>query len=649
MKYEYNSLLPPGQIRLLTIIPDDGIAVSTKLHIVKLDDNPVYRCLSYTWSGPDGDGTSEIWTKPTESVLIDGLEMPIRRNLHNALIALRQSGTLGPIWIDALCINQEDIEERNIQVSQMARIYKDAEEVVVWLGHEEAYTREAVANMERVYVSRQDLLSDDFVRIIDDAFTACHFTDLDMVGIARFFSEYAWFGRTWTLQEMWLARNMRFICGRISASLDVILAGSSVAHTCYVFCSIYEDIKATAGHTWLTNFIYDLMAKLKDGDGNVDPVSIGFEASYHRERHATDPRDKVYGLLAISDTNNDRIGSIVADYSKSVQEVFSTAAAHCLLDLPHWKGLGSIGDRNEYNIQGLPSWVPDYTQAVPWRLLRRSWTDMFKTAIHGELNISYDISSPYTLSSPYHHFDTITALTTAHWEDYEGYPQMIEILNLVLNPFHIKTPNNDNIIRVLTRTLTADQAGLYDETGYDFFSQFEEMLYSMLWLNIAKKDPVLAKELLQDPEISLSEALSLIGIHNAPELVSTLLQPYRYLYQTEQQINAEFRFKRREMGYTGRHQKGQTSTSSIRLDWGSASENRCLFRTERGHLGLAPRTAQVGDQVGILQGAEVPHVFRQISEDSENDLTLVGDAYVYGIMYGELESEKLEYKVITLH
>ncbi|KAM0556945.1 hypothetical protein ACHAPJ_005621 [Fusarium lateritium] len=182
----------------------------------------------------------------------------------------------------------------------MARIYRDAEEVIVWLGHEEAYTREAVANMERVNVSRQDLLSDDFVRIIDDAFTTCDFSDSDMVGIARFFSEHAWFGRTWTLQEMWLARNLRFICGNISASFDVILAGSSVAHSCYVFCSIYKDIQAAPGHTWLTNFIYDLMAKLKDGDRGVDPVSIGFEASYHRERHATDPRDKVYGLLAIS-------------------------------------------------------------------------------------------------------------------------------------------------------------------------------------------------------------------------------------------------------------------------------------------------------------------------------------------------------------
>ncbi|KAF5022038.1 hypothetical protein F66182_5921 [Fusarium sp. NRRL 66182] len=351
------------------------------------------------------------------------------------------------------------------------------------------------------------------------------------------------------------------------------------------------------------------------------------------------------------DTTTNISKPIVADYSKSVQEVFSTAAAHCLLNLPGWRGLGSIGDRNEYHTQGLPSWVPDYTRAVPWRLLRRSRSDMFKTAIHEKPEIQYDSSSPYTLSSPYHHFDTITAVTTAYWENDEGYHQMVEILNLALGSLHAKAQDNGDLVRVLGRTLTADQAGLYDDASYDFISQFGEMTYCMLWLHIADKDPALADELLQNPGISLSAALSVLGLRNDSDLISKLLQPYRHLYQTEQQIRAGSQFRRQKQGYTytGRNQPQKSSTWSIRLDWGSASDGRCLFRTEQGHLGLGPRTARVGDQVGILQGAEVPHVFRRAPKGSEDDLSLVGDAYVYGIMYGELEGEELEYKVITLH
>ncbi|KAF5022039.1 hypothetical protein F66182_5922 [Fusarium sp. NRRL 66182] len=294
MRYDYGPILPPGQIRLLTINPDRETMVAAQLHTVNIDNCPVYKCLSYTWDGPRSDETSEDWSRPTATILINGLEMPIRKNLNNALAALDRSDMLGPIWIDALCINQDDIEERNAQVAQMAQIYKDAQEVIVWLGHEEAYTRTAVVNMQRIPITREALLSDDFVAMIDKAFAACNFSDSDMIGIARFFSEHAWFGRTWTLQEMWLARSLRFLCGDMSASLDVIFAGSSVAHSCFIFCSIAEEIKKSPGHTWLTNFVYDLMAKLREeASGDSDPVSIGFEASYHCERHARDPKDKV--------------------------------------------------------------------------------------------------------------------------------------------------------------------------------------------------------------------------------------------------------------------------------------------------------------------------------------------------------------------
>lgn len=331
---------------------------------------------------------------------------------------------------------------------------------------------------------------------------------------------------------------------------------------------------------------------------------------------------------------------VVADYSKPVREVFSIAAAHCLLNTIGWRGLSYIGDRSRYRIPDLPSWVPDYTQDIPWRLLQRRSEDTFKTATHQQVCIEYDINSPYTICSPYSYFDTITAATTAYWEDIEGYSQMIEILNLALNPFPVKTSGGDNVLSVMARTLTADQAGIYDYDSYDFVGQFGEMTYSMLWLSISK-NPEMVYQLLKNPEASLSKALFSTGIQDRGDLLPSLLHPYRQIYKTEEQMELESK------PTESQDQSLKARTSLIQLDWGSASHKRSLFRTKKGHLGLAPQTIQVGDEVGILQGAEVPHVFRRDS-GSETSLSLVGDAYVYGIMHGELESEGLEFIRVRL-
>ncbi|KAF4947439.1 hypothetical protein FGADI_10391 [Fusarium gaditjirri] len=496
--------------------------------------------VSYTWGEPGGDETDETWSKPSQTILIDGCEMRIRKNLYNALIAFCQSGILGPIWIDALCINQNDIEERNAQVSQMANIYKNSEEVIVWLGHEREYTRTAVACFQRLPITRQELLSDEHVVSRDKAFASCSFTDLELIAMTRFFTDHAWFGRTWTLQEMWLAREMTFMCGTIYASVDVILTGSSIAHDSYSTRSATEDSQRTPAITWLMNFTYDLVAKLRKEVDGTSPSPLGFEVGYHRARHATDPRDKVYGLLAISDTTtvDNYMEPVVADYSKPVREVFSIAAAHCLLNTTSWRGLSYIGDHSRYRIPNLPSWVPDYTQAIPWRLLQRRSEDTFKTATHQQVCIEYDINSPYTIYSPYSYFDTITAVTTAYWEDIEGYSQMIEILNLALNPFPVNTSGGDNALSAMARTLTADQAGIYDYDSYDFVDQFGEMTYGMLWLGISNH-PDMAYQLVKNPEASLSKALSFIGIRDREDLLSSLLRSYRQIYKTEEQRKLE--------------------------------------------------------------------------------------------------------------
>lgn len=89
-----------------------------------MDDEPLYTALSYVW------GTD----KPSTAVLINGKLVLVRKNLAAALRHLRQIDCSLNIWIDAICINQDDKEEKSHQVEMMAKIYKSCVEVLAWLG-----------------------------------------------------------------------------------------------------------------------------------------------------------------------------------------------------------------------------------------------------------------------------------------------------------------------------------------------------------------------------------------------------------------------------------------------------------------------------------------------------------------------------------
>lgn len=83
-----------------------------------------YDALSYAW----GDTVNQQW------IVLNGSPVRVRKNLHDALLELRERGIKGPIWIDALCINQSNKLEKAQQLPLMNFIYDQADTVYVWLG-----------------------------------------------------------------------------------------------------------------------------------------------------------------------------------------------------------------------------------------------------------------------------------------------------------------------------------------------------------------------------------------------------------------------------------------------------------------------------------------------------------------------------------
>lgn len=126
--YVYTALSDASkQIRILNILPDnDPDPIRITLNPVNLDDVAGgFDALSYTWGSED----------KLQSALIDGKSILIRYNLWSFLQHQRSLGNVNtPLWIDAVCINQQNVPEKNVQVARMGDFYRAAGRVLIWLG-----------------------------------------------------------------------------------------------------------------------------------------------------------------------------------------------------------------------------------------------------------------------------------------------------------------------------------------------------------------------------------------------------------------------------------------------------------------------------------------------------------------------------------
>jgi Heterokaryon incompatibility protein (HET) len=125
--HEYVPLdLVAEEIRLVVLLPAKNRNDPLYAHFAheSIYGNVSYLCLSYTWG--IGEATSVL--------ILNGMTFPIRKNLEDALRDIRDDISTTTIWIDAICIDQQNVRERSRQVSRMHQIYENADSVLVWLG-----------------------------------------------------------------------------------------------------------------------------------------------------------------------------------------------------------------------------------------------------------------------------------------------------------------------------------------------------------------------------------------------------------------------------------------------------------------------------------------------------------------------------------
>jgi hypothetical protein len=163
-----------------------------------------------------------------QNILVDGKTFPATVNLVAALDSISKSlGSAGYLWVDAICINQNDNEERNAQVAMMSSIYKKAYGVIAWLGREEDRSTEVI---EIIKVLAEEIETDGndveilsklaprpLLRKLDIQTSDTSLLDVvlpRMNDFIRLLSDRPFWTRAWILQELVLAQKSMFLCGR---------------------------------------------------------------------------------------------------------------------------------------------------------------------------------------------------------------------------------------------------------------------------------------------------------------------------------------------------------------------------------------------------------------------------------------------------
>ena len=334
----YYSLLRDGHIRLVHLSAgtrNDALSIQV-LENVELETAPVYEALSYTW----GDFNKE------SSISCGSERIAITANLAAALRQLRTPDKPRALWIDQICINQDDVDERNKQVALMHKIYSKAENVVIWLG-EEGPDDEMAFRFVPVLLSHLPPLSASHGGVARQGLVARQALPIlgspAWIALSRVFSR-PYFRRSWIVQEVALARHAVVHCGPHVIDWDLLAAASS-----YQMGQLASD--AENAH----DAVAAIMEFHRNDHGRGNNIVDALFMSYRF--NCTDPRDKVFALLGLAQALVLR-----PTYSARVEDVYLHTTQFMILEFGNLDILCCVS--HPKTIATLPSWVPDWQAQV---------------------------------------------------------------------------------------------------------------------------------------------------------------------------------------------------------------------------------------------------------------------------------------------
>ena len=360
---QYEKITTPlqdEQIRLVTLhhgsSPED---IQCSFETRTLSDRQQYHALSYRWGALDDQ----------KSIFVNSRRFYTSQNLHNALSYLRSPDEDLTIWVDFLCINQNDKAEKQRQVDSMHRIYGQAEAITAWLG-------EHKSNSEILFALQKFIVGE-----------SNHLWDIDLGRSLESFLSRDYWSRAWIVQEI-LARPDRL---RLRCASDEML----LADFRHVILPCMSQINAKIGPGWKRrkrepvafSHPYDTPMKInmlvsRSASGQVDGISLSEFLDCFLDCQCSDPRDNIFAFkhLFIPDLQR----RIAVNYSLPPEEVImqafiemieETKSLHILVIRSRQKPPKKLNDWQKR----LPTWCPFV--GVPYKNMISS-EDTTTTANH---------------------------------------------------------------------------------------------------------------------------------------------------------------------------------------------------------------------------------------------------------------------------
>lgn len=662
--YIYQPLPNTHSIRLAIRKTDNGSdSWACTFTAADIDDPPEYVALSYCW----GDIRNRL---------------PIKCDDGIVMVPMQASGMLetlcrGPVpfWIDSLCINQQDIAERNEQVAIMADIYSKASLVIVWLGPDPHGDSGPVFSACAALVERLVTLhtmggtiqhlqknsadlhwvlanSESVVSAMPSLLVSPSESEAER--LRRFFT-LPWFSRSWILQEVGLAASTNVVWGsrgfdwnaigltalflmrHAKAMLDNLQLTDAVQNVCHVYT-------AFSPFTPLDSFLHLL--------------------NKSRRLNATDPRDKVFAFMShptacTASIRNHRPKNLGAykDYLDLVVHFLPTPHDQYLVKrVKEWATDGGVTSSDEEKLR--PLFKADYSKS-PQEVYR----DFARE--HIERTISLEI-----LTAVQHDCDSSAELPLPSWvPQWNKYNGTQTLGSVTSNHFasanrdaiitHLVDANPDTLIaRGTIVSKVAYTSSLCDSSSFDRTLKPDDNLTGSTnavadtWLKLKLSDlQAQGAKYPRTVQFVTSDGLAVFG----PE--SDILTAYMRTWVAGKNLSEVDGFDLENDTTAYWHclwasPAAGTSDSSedtlaraerYRLSAAAVANQRKVFIVKKGLIGLGPGAMKKGDWVAVLLGADVPFVIREIGGEQRDAAApfpedvrfqLVGECYVDGLMTG---------------
>ncbi|KAI0890186.1 heterokaryon incompatibility protein-domain-containing protein [Annulohypoxylon maeteangense] len=308
--------LQHNEIRILKILPGDASTpIKCELRVASLSKVSDFETVSYVW----GDFTNLV------DIELSGRKVGVTKNLHTLLHRLRLTSNARSVWIDQLCIDQKNKEEKSSQVRLMRQIYSRCSSGLIWFGElqDNLAPEDAAAVVDFFQYISAFLKTGSQEEHPKPTFTKSKALSMRFLAALRSMSYYEcpWWLRIWTVQEAVLPRQSTVIWGPFEISWDIFLVGART-FTFTTFSELEIISRLRPEDQWSVFNIFRQVKGLANANNlKHDPISV---MTRWRGRQATDPRDQVYALTGLNAPgllpNSER-----CDYSIQTHEVYEIA------------------------------------------------------------------------------------------------------------------------------------------------------------------------------------------------------------------------------------------------------------------------------------------------------------------------------------